>query len=86
MAEIAMKMGKRKPRTLEDMVRLTGRDKAYLEDILQKMSINGLIEYNWENPRHEKQYVLPMFVPGSAEFANMNAELFRRAPGNGTIL
>ena len=83
MAEIAMKMGKRKPRTLEDMVRLTGRDKAYLEDILQKMSINGLIEYNWENPRHEKQYVLPMFVPGSAEFANMNAELLEEHPEMG---
>ncbi len=26
------------------------------------------MEYNWENPQHEKQYVLPMFVPGSAEF------------------
>lgn len=83
MAEIAMKMGKRKPRTLEDMVRLTGKDKAYLEDILQKMSINGLIEYNWENPRHEKQYVLPMFVPGSAEFANMNAELLEEHPEMG---
>ena len=74
MAEIAMKMGKRKPRTMEDMIRLTGRDKEYLDDILQKMSVNGLIEYNWENPQHEKQYVLPMFVPGSAEFANMNAD------------
>ncbi len=34
----------------------------------------GLIEYNWENPEHEKQYVLPMFVPGSAEFFNMKWE------------
>ncbi len=83
MAEIAMKMGKRKPRTLEDMVRLTGRDKAYLEDILQKMSVNGLIEYNWENPQHEKQYVLPMFVPGSAEFANMNEDLLKEHPEMG---
>ncbi len=83
MAEIAMKMGKRKPRTLEDMVKLTGRDKAYLEDILQRMSVNGLIEYNWENPQHEKQYVLPMFVPGSAEFANMNADLLEEHPEMG---
>ncbi len=83
MAEIAMKMGKRKPRTLEDMVRLTGRDKAYLEDILQKMSVNGLIEYNWENSQREKQYVLPMFVPGSAEFANMNADLLQEHPEMG---
>lgn len=80
MAEIAIKMGKRKPRTLEDMVRLTGKDKEYLEDILQKMAVNGVIEYNWENPKHEKQYVLPMFVPGSAEFANMNKELLEEHP------
>ncbi|MCI9082225.1 MAG: FAD-dependent oxidoreductase [Lachnospiraceae bacterium] len=83
MAEIAMKMGKRKPRTMEDMIRLTGRDKAYLEEILQKMSVNGLIEYNWENPQREKQYVLPMFVPGSAEFANMNEDLLNEHPEMG---
>ena len=83
MAEIAMKMGKRKPRTMEDMMRLTGRDKAYLDKMLKKMSVNGLIEYNWENPQHEKQYVLPMFVPGSAEFANMNADLLKEHPEMG---
>ena len=75
MAELALKMGKRKPRTLEDMVKLTGKDKAYVEEMLQKLAVNGVIEYNWENPKHEKQYVLPMFVPGSAEFANMNEDI-----------
>ncbi len=34
----------------------------------------GLLEYNWENSRREKQYILPMFVPGSAEFFNMNKQ------------
>lgn len=38
------------------------------------MSCVGLLEYNWENPRREKQYILPMFVPGSAEFFNMNKQ------------
>ena len=80
MAEIAMKMKKRVPRTLDDMVRLTGKDRKYLEDILQQMAVNGLIEYNWENPQHEKQYVLPMFVPGSAEFGNMNINLLEEHP------
>lgn len=80
MAEIALKMGVRKPRTLKDMVKLTGKDEAYLEDILQKMSVNGVIEYNWENPQHEKQYVLPMFVPGSAEFSNMNSDMLDKNP------
>lgn len=83
MAEIALQMGKRKPRTLKDMVKITGKDEKYLEDILEKMSYNGVIEYNWENPQHEKQYVLPMFVPGSAEFANMNAEILEKNPEMG---
>lgn len=83
MAEIALKMGKRKPSTLEDMVKITGKDKTYLEDMLQKLAVNGVIEYNWENPRNEKQYVLPMFVPGSAEFANMNEDILREHPEMG---
>ena len=83
MAELALKMGKRKPRTLEDMVKLTGKDKAYVEEMLQKLAVNGVIEYNWENPKHEKQYVLPMFVPGSAEFANMNEDILTEHPEMG---
>ena len=80
MAEVAIKMKKRVPRTLEDMVKLTGMDKDYLEDLLQQMAVNGLIEYNWENEKHEKQYVLPMFVPGSAEFGNMNMKMLEEHP------
>lgn len=71
MADIALKMGVRKPKTLPELVKLTGKDEKYLEKILNEMAYIGLIEYNWENPRHEKQYVLPAFVPGSAEFFNM---------------
>lgn len=71
MADIALKMGVRKPRTLPELVKITGKDEECLEKILNEMAYIGLIEYNWENPRHEKQYVLPRFVPGSAEFFNM---------------
>lgn len=83
MAEIALKMGKRKPRTLDDMVKLTGKDRNYLEDILQQMAVNGVIEYNWENKDRVKQYILPMFVPGSAEFANMNEDILNEHPEMG---
>ncbi len=65
-AEIALKMGVRKPKTLQEMVKLTGIPEKELEPKLQEMSVKGLLEYNWENPAHEKQYVLPMFVPGAA--------------------
>ena len=47
---------------------------------MYKMSCVGLLEYNWENPRREKQYVLPMFVPGSAEFFNMNKQQIAEHP------
>ncbi|WP_031557378.1 FAD-dependent oxidoreductase [Lachnospira multipara] len=80
MAEVAMKMGLRKPRTLKEMVKRTGLEEAYLEDLLNQMAVNGLIEYNFENERHEKQYVLPMFVPGSGEFSNMNGDLLEKNP------
>ena len=71
MADIAMKMGVRKPKTLPELAKLTGKDEEYLEKILNEMAYIGLIEYNWENPERKKQYVLPRFVPGSAEFFNM---------------
>ena len=58
-------------------------DEKYLEELLNKMAFNGVIEYNWENPKHEKQYVLPMFVPGSAEFANMNDTVLEEHPEMG---
>lgn len=82
-AEIALKMGVRKPKTLEDMVKLTGISEKELEPKLQEMSRKGILEYNWENPRHEKQYVLPMFVPGAAEFFNMNRSVMAEHPEAG---
>lgn len=80
MAEIALKMGVRKPKTLAQMVKITKMDEKKLEGLLEQMSYNGVLEYNWENPEHEKQYVLPMFVPGSAEFGNMNLKMLEEHP------
>ena len=80
MAEVALKMKVRKPMTLQQMVKATGKEEKYLEDLLQEMSSIGLLEYNWENPKHEKQYVLPMFVPGSAEFFNMKLDQIKEHP------
>ena len=83
-AEIAIKMGKRKPRTFEQIKKLTHcTDDVWLQKQLDEMAYNGLIEYNWENPKKEKQYVLPMFVPGSAEFSNMNSKVLEDHPEMG---
>ena len=80
MAEIALKMGVRKPLTLKQIAQKTGKDEAYLEKILMDMSMVGLVEYNRENPQRERQYLVPMFVPGSAEFTNMNEKQLEEHP------
>ena len=82
-AEVALKMEIRKPRTFEEIQRLTGMEASHLQELLDDMSFSGIIEYNWENPRREKQYVLPMFVPGSAEFSNMNDTILQKYPEMG---
>ena len=71
MADVLLKMKMRRPYTLADAVKATGMDEVALEKLLDEMSYIGLLEYNWENPTRTKQWVLPMLVPGSAEFLNM---------------
>ena len=76
MADVALKMGVRKPKTIEQLMKLTKMEREPLQKLLDEMAWLGLIEYNWENldgknPNHEKRYILPLFVPGSAEFLNM---------------
>jgi hypothetical protein len=58
----------------KDVVRKCKKDLKRTEELLQEMSVIGLIEYNWENSSRQKQYILPMFVPGCGEFMNMNKE------------
>ena len=82
-AEVALKMGVRKPKTLPEMVKLTGLEKSKVEALLEEMSRKGLIEYNFENEAHVKQYVLPMYVPGAAEFFNMNQHVLDEHPEMG---
>lgn len=82
-AELALKMGVRKPKTLREMVKISGLGKEECEAMLEEMSRKGLLEYNWENEAHEKQYVLPMYVPGCAEFFNMNASILKEHPQMG---
>lgn len=84
-AELALKLGVRKPKTLPEIVKLSGMEEKECEALLEEMSRKGLLEYNWENAAHEKQYVLPMYVPGCAEFFNMNAKILESNPEMGTF-
>lgn len=84
MADIALSMKVRKEYTFEQILELNPsyKDKREeLEKIVEKMANIGILEFNYgdhytkdgpiPNAPHVRQYILPMFVPGSAEFTNM---------------
>ena len=85
MVEVALKMGVRKPKTTEQLMKLTKMEREPLEKLLTEMAWLGIVEYNWENldgknPNHEKRWILPLFVPGSAEFQNMRQSQIDQNP------
>ena len=87
MADVALKMKVRRGYTFQELLKLTGLSASALQHLLEEMSLIGLLEYNWEdlepknpNPNHEKRWFLPRFVPGSAEFFNMNLENIEAHP------
>lgn len=85
MADLALKMDVRKPLTFAQLQKRSGLGTDKLQKLLDEMSLAGLLEYHWENldgknPKHEKRWVLPQFVPGSAEFFNMRKPLIQDNP------
>ena len=40
----------------------------------------GILEFNRENPEKELQYILPIFVVGSAEYSNMGWDRLHKYP------
>ena len=89
-AALTAHMKVRKPLTFEQLKSASGLESEKLQQLLDDLSIKGIIEYNWENldgknPNHEKRYLLPMFVPGSAEFTVMNQQQLEEHPEIGTF-
>ena len=80
MVDVALKMKVRHAYSLKDMVTLTGVEEEHLYELLQEMSVIGLLEYHYgekydqniPHTRENRLYVLPQYVPGSAELLNMN--------------
>src|SRR5574344_530606 len=82
MADVALTMKVRHPYTFDDLKKMNKKvDEKHLQELLDKMCDVGLLEYNYgdhydangpiKDAPHIRQYILPMFVPGSAEFTNM---------------
>ena len=83
MAEVGLAMKKRTPYTFGELCKLNHIDKAgeeKFQKLLDEMSYIGLLEYDYgyhydhngrTHEQTERRYILPMFVPGSAELFNM---------------
>ena len=81
MAEIALRMKLRTPYNFEQMKAMNPElSEEQLRADLKIMLDNGIIEFTMINPQNERQYVLPVFVMGSAEYSNMNVELMQEHP------
>ncbi|MBQ0004569.1 MAG: FAD-dependent oxidoreductase [Clostridiales bacterium] len=83
--DVALKMGKRKPKTFAQLKKLSGFEDAHLEKVLEALCQFSIVEWHNENldgknPNHERRWVLDMFVPGSAEIMVMRPEIAPETP------
>ena len=89
-AELLKHMKVRVPETLQQVIDGSGMEPERAQKLLDDLSYKGIVEFNWENldgknPNHERRYVLPRYVPGSAEFTVMNQRLLEEHPEFGTF-
>jgi len=80
MAELMLKMGRRKPTTAAALSKKTGWEEARIQALLDELSEIGLVEYNRHNRDRHRQYVVPIFVVGSAENLVLNKPLLEKHP------
>ena len=78
MARAALKMGVRRPVTPEELAKKLGWTAEKTQSVLDEMAQLGIVEYNRHNADRHKQYVLPIFVVGSAENIMLNKELVQK--------
>ena len=80
MAELMLKMGRRKPTTAAELSKRIGWTESRIQTILDELSKIGLVEYNRHNSDRHRQYVVPIFVVGSAENLVLNKPLLEKHP------
>lgn len=90
MADNALKMKVRKHYTFGQLLKMNkGYTSTELQKILDEMSHIGILEYDYGDlydrngpieGKRERRYLLPLFVPGSAEFTNMIKEQLDEHP------
>lgn len=94
--DLLLKMKLRKKYTLKEMKKraaVTPETDAEFDEVVDKLAVLGMLEYDYgdkytkDGPiegtsftRADRRYWVPLFVPGSAEYTNMNTALMDRHP------
>lgn len=83
-ADILLEMNIRTPYTVKELWKLCNvkeEEKAHFQELLDALSFKGILEYDYgyhydhngrTAPPSERRYILPLFVPGSAELFNID--------------
>ena len=77
-ADILLNMKLRTPYTAEALARKCGLSGNYVREQLDDLAWKGMLEYRQD--RGCKEYILPIFVPGSMECMVMNRPLVEKYP------
>ena len=80
MFDLLLKMGKRKRYTIDWFVKTLDKDEEYCLKLLQDMANTGLIEYEIEHGKTEREYWAPPYLEGQGEWANENMERLKAHP------
>ena len=70
---------------VEQLAQMNGMTLEETRKMVDHLLWIGVLEMNRENADHHKQYNVPIFVPGSAEFMMMNDELTAQHPNLATF-
>ena len=85
MADVALKMGVRKPKTIGQLMKLTKLEREPLQKLLDDMAWVGLIEYNWETwtgrtPTTKSGMSCPSSSPAARSFSTCGAARWTSIP------
>lgn len=94
--DLLLKMKLRKKYPYAQVLKLAKakpENQAKIDDVIDKLSYLGMLEYDYgdkytkdgpiegvKREREDRHYWVPLFVPGSAEYTNMNTALMDRHP------
>ena len=65
---------------IEELAKLNDMSVEHAREVAQHLMWIGVVETNRDNDDRHLQYNVPIFVPGSAEFAMINTELVEQHP------